>query len=91
MEPSLETEREAKDYLRHYVYDRGDWEAAGNLLRIFGLQAATYDPKTLDDHKRTSSPAMAATRWSARPSRRTWQAGRHRRRRLPDLMGKLQR
>ena len=26
-------------------------EAAGNLLRIFGLESASYDPKTLQDHK----------------------------------------
>ena len=31
-----ETEKEAKDYLHRYVYEQGDWEAAGNLLRIFG-------------------------------------------------------
>jgi alkanesulfonate monooxygenase SsuD/methylene tetrahydromethanopterin reductase-like flavin-dependent oxidoreductase (luciferase family) len=46
-----DTEKEAKDYLRHYVHDKGDWEAAGNLLRIFGVQSASYDPKTLEDHK----------------------------------------
>jgi alkanesulfonate monooxygenase SsuD/methylene tetrahydromethanopterin reductase-like flavin-dependent oxidoreductase (luciferase family) len=46
-----ETEREAKDYLQHYVYEKGDWEAAGNLLSIFGLQSASYDPKTLENHK----------------------------------------
>lgn len=46
-----ETEKEAKDYLHHYVHEKGDWEAASNLLRIFGLQSASYDPKTLQDHK----------------------------------------
>jgi alkanesulfonate monooxygenase SsuD/methylene tetrahydromethanopterin reductase-like flavin-dependent oxidoreductase (luciferase family) len=46
-----DTEKEAKDYLHHYVYEKGDWEAAGNLLRIFGMQSASYDPKTLEDHK----------------------------------------
>jgi alkanesulfonate monooxygenase SsuD/methylene tetrahydromethanopterin reductase-like flavin-dependent oxidoreductase (luciferase family) len=46
-----DTEKEAKDYLQHYVYDKGDWEAAGNLLKIFGLQSASYDPKTLENHK----------------------------------------
>jgi alkanesulfonate monooxygenase SsuD/methylene tetrahydromethanopterin reductase-like flavin-dependent oxidoreductase (luciferase family) len=33
-----ETEKEAKDYLHHYVHEKGDREAAGNLLRIFGMQ-----------------------------------------------------
>ena len=46
-----ETEKEAKDYLHHYVHEKGDWEAASNLLRIFGLESASYDPKTLQDHK----------------------------------------
>jgi alkanesulfonate monooxygenase SsuD/methylene tetrahydromethanopterin reductase-like flavin-dependent oxidoreductase (luciferase family) len=46
-----ETEKEAKDYLHKYVYEQGDWEAAGNLLRIFGMQSATLDQATLDGHK----------------------------------------
>jgi alkanesulfonate monooxygenase SsuD/methylene tetrahydromethanopterin reductase-like flavin-dependent oxidoreductase (luciferase family) len=46
-----ETEKEAKDYLHRYVHEMGDWEAAGNLLRIFGMQSASYDPKTLEAHK----------------------------------------
>jgi dimethylsulfone monooxygenase len=46
-----ETEKEAKDYLHRYVYEQGDWEAAGNLLRIFGLQTETLDNKTLESHK----------------------------------------
>jgi FMNH2-dependent dimethyl sulfone monooxygenase len=46
-----ETEKEAKEYLHRYVYEQGDWEAAGNLLRIFGMQSESYDPKTLEDHK----------------------------------------
>jgi alkanesulfonate monooxygenase SsuD/methylene tetrahydromethanopterin reductase-like flavin-dependent oxidoreductase (luciferase family) len=46
-----ETEKEAKDYLHHYVYEHGDWEAAGNLLRIFGMQTETLDNKTLEGHK----------------------------------------
>ena len=46
-----ETEKEAKDYLYRYVYEKGDWEAASNLLRIFGMQTETLDNKTLEDHK----------------------------------------
>src|SRR5262249_16901206 len=46
-----ESEKEAKDYLNYYVYEKGDWEAAGNLLRIFGLHNQTLDAKTLDGHK----------------------------------------
>ena len=46
-----ESEKEAKDYLNYYVYEKGDWEAAGNLLKIFGLHNQTLDAKTLDGHK----------------------------------------
>ena len=46
-----ETEKEANDYLHRYVYGQGDWEAAGNLLRIFGMQTETLDQATLDGHK----------------------------------------
>jgi alkanesulfonate monooxygenase SsuD/methylene tetrahydromethanopterin reductase-like flavin-dependent oxidoreductase (luciferase family) len=46
-----ETEKEAKEYLHHYVHEQGDWEAAGNLLQIFGMQSNTLDKATLDGHK----------------------------------------
>jgi alkanesulfonate monooxygenase SsuD/methylene tetrahydromethanopterin reductase-like flavin-dependent oxidoreductase (luciferase family) len=46
-----ETEKEAKDYLHRYVHAEGDWEAAGNLLRIFGMQTETLDNATLEGHK----------------------------------------
>jgi FMNH2-dependent dimethyl sulfone monooxygenase len=46
-----DTEKEAKDYLHRYVYEQGDWEAAGNLLRIFGMQTETLDNKALEGHK----------------------------------------
>ncbi len=46
-----DTEKEAQNYLRYYVHEKGDWEAAGNLLRIFGMQSATLDKTTLDGHK----------------------------------------
>jgi alkanesulfonate monooxygenase SsuD/methylene tetrahydromethanopterin reductase-like flavin-dependent oxidoreductase (luciferase family) len=46
-----DTEKEAKDYLHRYVYEQGDWEAAGNLLRIFGMRTETLDNKALKGHK----------------------------------------
>ncbi|HEY7062415.1 MAG TPA: LLM class flavin-dependent oxidoreductase [Chloroflexota bacterium] len=33
------TEREARDYLRYYVYEKGDWEAASNLIAINQVQS----------------------------------------------------
>ena len=29
-----ETEKEAQDFVREYVYDRGDWEGVRNLLDV---------------------------------------------------------
>lgn len=46
-----DTEKEAQDYLNYYVREKGDWEAAGNLLKIFGLYNETLDRATLDGHK----------------------------------------
>ena len=43
-----ETEKEAQDYLHYYVHEKGDWEAASNLLRIFGVHSQTHDPKALE-------------------------------------------
>ena len=40
------SENEAKDYLNYYVYEKGDWEAAGNLLKIFGLHNQTHARRT---------------------------------------------
>ena len=36
-----ETEREAREFYRHYVHEKGDWEAAGNLVETMGLNAKT--------------------------------------------------
>jgi len=46
-----DTQKEADDYLQYYVRDKGDLTAVDNLLRIFGMQSATLDPKKLDDFR----------------------------------------
>ena len=46
-----ETEREARDYLHHYVVEQGDDEAVGNMIRIFGAQSATLSPEVLEAFK----------------------------------------
>ena len=43
-----ETEREARDYLNHYVVEKGDDVAVGNMLDIFGVQSETLSPDVLD-------------------------------------------
>ena len=33
-----ETEKEARDFYNDYVHQRGDWEAAKNMVEIFSLE-----------------------------------------------------
>ena len=47
-----ETEKEAKDFLRYYVDEKGDWEAAENLVSTMGLNALTFPPEVMQDMKR---------------------------------------
>jgi alkanesulfonate monooxygenase SsuD/methylene tetrahydromethanopterin reductase-like flavin-dependent oxidoreductase (luciferase family) len=42
------TEKEARDYLHHYVVEKGDDAAADNMLRIFGVQSQTLEPDVID-------------------------------------------
>ena len=35
---------DAKKFLQHYVYDKGDWEAADNLVTTMGINAQTMPP-----------------------------------------------
>lgn len=33
-----ETEKEAREYYRYYVHEKGDWEAAENMIKTFSLE-----------------------------------------------------
>ena len=46
-----ETEKEARDYLHHYVVEKGDDVAVGNMLDIFGIQSGTLTPEIIDTFK----------------------------------------
>ena len=46
-----DTEKEARDYLDYYVRQKGDYEAVNNLLKIFEIQAETFDMKKLDEFR----------------------------------------
>ena len=46
-----DTDKEAEDYLDYYVRQKGDRVAVDNLLKIFGMQSETLDPKVLDDFR----------------------------------------
>jgi alkanesulfonate monooxygenase SsuD/methylene tetrahydromethanopterin reductase-like flavin-dependent oxidoreductase (luciferase family) len=46
-----ETEKEARDYLHHYVVERGDDVAVANMLDIFGVQSATLEPAVMEAFK----------------------------------------
>ena len=42
-----ETEKDARDFYRHYVHEKGDWEAITNLTEGLGLNAQTLPPDAL--------------------------------------------
>ncbi len=46
-----ETEKKARDYLNHYVVERGDDVAVANMLDIFGVQSGTLEPAVLEAFK----------------------------------------
>ena len=46
-----ETEKEAQDYLRYYVIERGDDVAVNNMLEIFGGQSDTLEPSVMEAFK----------------------------------------
>jgi FMNH2-dependent dimethyl sulfone monooxygenase len=46
-----DTEKEANDYLHHYVVEKGDDTAVKNMLDIFGLQSKTLEPSVLERFK----------------------------------------
>ena len=46
-----DTEKEALDYLRHYVIDKGDDIAVNNMLDIFGVQSGTLEPDVMEAFK----------------------------------------
>ena len=37
-----ETKKDAQEKLRHYVYEKGDWEAGTNLVTTMGINAETF-------------------------------------------------
>jgi alkanesulfonate monooxygenase SsuD/methylene tetrahydromethanopterin reductase-like flavin-dependent oxidoreductase (luciferase family) len=46
-----ETEEEAKKFLHHYVYEKGDWEAVENLLSTMAINAKTMPPEVAQQLK----------------------------------------
>jgi dimethylsulfone monooxygenase len=46
-----ETEKEAKDFLHHYVHEKGDWVAAGNLIEMLGLNSLAVEPGAFEKLK----------------------------------------
>lgn len=42
-----ETEKEARDFYDYYVNQKGDWEAATNVITTIGLNAKTFLPERL--------------------------------------------
>lgn len=46
-----ETEADAKEKLRHYIHDKGDWEAGGKLIETMGINAETFTEEELKGMK----------------------------------------
>ncbi|MGH7907499.1 MAG: LLM class flavin-dependent oxidoreductase, partial [Candidatus Binataceae bacterium] len=42
-----ETEKEARDFHQYYVYEKGDWEAATNLVETLGMKTGIMTPEIL--------------------------------------------
>ncbi len=38
-----ETEKEARDFYRYYVHEKGDWAAAKNMIDVFALEINARD------------------------------------------------
>lgn len=55
-----DTEAEAKQFFNHYVHERGDWEAAENLVASMGMNSQTMDPATIQDMKQHFIAGWAA-------------------------------
>jgi dimethylsulfone monooxygenase len=45
------TEKEARDFYKYYVHEKGDWEAATNLVETMGLSTGILNPDTLQAMK----------------------------------------
>jgi alkanesulfonate monooxygenase SsuD/methylene tetrahydromethanopterin reductase-like flavin-dependent oxidoreductase (luciferase family) len=57
------TEKEARDYLHYYVYERGDWEAAANVARILGMQSGDDRGATRTPEELRAAQARFITGW----------------------------
>ncbi len=42
-----QTEKEARDFYRYYVHEKGDWQAATNLVDTMGLTTGILNPDAL--------------------------------------------
>ena len=42
-----QTEKEARDFYKYYVHEKGDWEAATNLVETMGLSTGILNPDML--------------------------------------------
>lgn len=57
------TEKEARDYLHYYVYEKGDWDAAGNVARIMGMQSGDDRGATHTSEQMRAIQARFITGW----------------------------
>jgi FMNH2-dependent dimethyl sulfone monooxygenase len=48
-----DTEKEAREYYNYYVNEKGDWEAADAVCKIYGMESGSY-PREYFDHFRAA-------------------------------------
>ncbi len=46
-----ETEKEARDYYRYCIFEKGDWPAVENLVSIMGITSQSFAPAALEKLK----------------------------------------
>jgi dimethylsulfone monooxygenase len=46
-----DTEKEARDYYDYYVNEKGDWEAADNVCKIYGIESGSYSREYFDQFR----------------------------------------
>jgi FMNH2-dependent dimethyl sulfone monooxygenase len=66
-----ETEREAKEFVRYYVHEKGDWKAVRDLLSVLmpNSQSASREPMGVDGCRSHSGLRWLASRWDTGANR----------------------
>jgi alkanesulfonate monooxygenase SsuD/methylene tetrahydromethanopterin reductase-like flavin-dependent oxidoreductase (luciferase family) len=59
-----QTEKEARDFYNYYVHEKGDWEAAGNVI---DMMAAEINERNYPPERRRAMAEMMIASWGGHP------------------------